>query len=151
MLPVQECSKRAKNSPIFSKNDKFMLTLMSKEKLNFLLQIQILHFKYVWNLPSLSLARFFLIRNESQTMWKVTKVICLYGTIHLPEVFRRLKDYLNFFIFSQLWNRIIFTTLVCYELELTSFFMNVYLIVAYHYDVCTYYSTWLNTQIRPLK
>ena len=58
MLPVQECSKRAKNSPIFSKNAKFTLTLMSKEKLNFLLQIQILHFKYVWNLPSLSLARF---------------------------------------------------------------------------------------------
>ena len=45
-----------------------MLTLMSKEKLNFLLQIQILHFKYVWNLPSLSLARFFLIQNELGTM-----------------------------------------------------------------------------------
>ena len=53
----------------FSKtNAKFMLTLMSKEKLNFLLQIQILHFKYVWTLPSLSLARFFLIQNELQTM-----------------------------------------------------------------------------------
>ena len=57
-----------KNSPIFSKNAKFTLTLMSKEKLNFLLQIQILHFKYVWNLPSLSLARFFLIQNELRTM-----------------------------------------------------------------------------------
>ena len=59
---------RLKKSPIFSKNAKFMLTLMSKEKLNFLLQIQILHFKYVWNLPSLSLARFFLIQNELRTI-----------------------------------------------------------------------------------
>ena len=41
---------------------------MSKEKVNSLLQIQILHFKYVWNLPSLSLAQFFLIQNELQTM-----------------------------------------------------------------------------------
>ena len=46
-----------------------MLTLMSKEKLNFLLQIQILLFKYEWNLPSLSLAWFFLIQNELRTMW----------------------------------------------------------------------------------
>ena len=36
-----------KNSPILSKNAKFTLIQMSKEKLNFLLQIQILHFKYV--------------------------------------------------------------------------------------------------------
>ena len=69
MLPVQECSKRAKNSPIFSKNAKFTLTLMSKEKLIFfLLQIQILHFKNIWNLPSLSLAQFFLIQNALRTM-----------------------------------------------------------------------------------
>ena len=61
VLPVQEWSKRTKFS---QKNAKFMLTLMSKEKLNFLFQIQILTFKYVWNLPSLSLARFFLIQNE---------------------------------------------------------------------------------------
>ena len=65
MLPVQERSKRAKFS---QKMPKFMLTLMSKEKLNFSLQIQILHFKYVWNLPSLSLAWFFLIQNELRTM-----------------------------------------------------------------------------------
>ena len=49
VLPVQEWSKRTKFS---QKNAKFMLTLMSKEKLNFLFQIQILTFKYVWNLPS---------------------------------------------------------------------------------------------------
>ena len=41
---------------------------MSKDKVNFLLQIQILHFKYVWNLPSLSLPQFFLIQNELRTM-----------------------------------------------------------------------------------
>ena len=34
-----------KNSPIFSKNAKFTLTLMSKKKLNFFLHIQILHFQ----------------------------------------------------------------------------------------------------------
>ena len=37
-------------------------------KLNFWIQIQFLHFKYAWNLPSLSLAWFFLIQNELRTM-----------------------------------------------------------------------------------
>ena len=79
MLPVQECSKKDKNSPIFSKNVKFTLTLMSKEKFIFLLQIQILHFKYVWNLPSMSLARFFLIQNELGTIWfgSSCRIICI--------------------------------------------------------------------------
>ena len=36
----------------------------------FLSWIHILHFKYVWNLPSLSLARFFLIQNELRTIWR---------------------------------------------------------------------------------
>ena len=51
---VQEYSKRAKNSPIFSKNAKFTLTLMSKKKLNFFLHIQILHFQNMWNFLSFS-------------------------------------------------------------------------------------------------
>ena len=53
-------------SQIFSNNAKFTLTLMSKENWIFLLQIKILHFKYVWNLHSLSLARFFLIMDNRQ-------------------------------------------------------------------------------------
>ena len=62
-----------------SKNAKFMPTPISKEKLNFLLQIQVLHFKYVWNLPSLSLARFFLIQNELRTMWQGTLSVRTHG------------------------------------------------------------------------
>ena len=69
MLPVQECSKK---SQIFSKNAMLTLTLMSKEKLIFLFQIQILTFKYVWNLLSLSLAQFFLIQNELRPGWDIT-------------------------------------------------------------------------------
>ena len=69
-------AKVLKKSQIFSK------TLMSKEKLNFLLQIQILHFNYVWNSPSLSLAWFFLIQNELPTMrfslWQLKAVLLLY-------------------------------------------------------------------------
>ena len=61
-------AKVLKKSQISSKNATFILTLTSKEKLNFLLQIHILHFNYVWNLPSLSLAWFFLIQNELWTM-----------------------------------------------------------------------------------
>ena len=68
VLPVQECSKRAKNSPIFSIKCQIHDNSDVQENLNFLLQIQILHFKYVWNLPSLSLARFYLIQNELRTM-----------------------------------------------------------------------------------
>ena len=49
---------------------------MSKEKLNFLLQIQILHFKNIWNLPSLSLAQFFVIQNELRTMWRPMSSSC---------------------------------------------------------------------------
>ena len=55
-----------KKSPIFSKNAKFTLRT-SKEKLNFLSKNQILHFKYVWNLSSLTLAWFILIHIELQT------------------------------------------------------------------------------------
>ena len=66
-----QCARVLKNSPIFSKNTKFMLTLMSKEKLNFLSQIQILHFKCVWNLPSLSQAFFSsIIFNFGQCGWR---------------------------------------------------------------------------------
>ena len=36
-----------KNSPIFSKNAKFTLTLMFKEKLNFLIHIQIQKFAFI--------------------------------------------------------------------------------------------------------
>ena len=61
--------------PIFSKNAKCTLTLMSKEKLIFLFQIQILTFKYVWNLPSLSLAQFFLIQNELRPGCVIIKAI----------------------------------------------------------------------------
>ena len=61
-----------KKSQIFSKNAKFTLTLMSKENWIFLLQIQILHFKYVWNLHSLSLAWFFLIQDE---LWTIDNVV----------------------------------------------------------------------------
>ena len=60
-----------------AKNAKFTITLMSKEKLKFLLQFQILHFKYVWNLPSLSLTRFFLIQNELWTMWSMSPFLLL--------------------------------------------------------------------------
>ena len=69
LQPDVASTRVLKKSQIFSKNANFTLTLMSMEKLNFLFQIQILTFKYVWNLPSLSLARFFLIQNELRTMW----------------------------------------------------------------------------------
>ena len=70
MLPVQKCWEIVQFS---KKNAKFMLTLMLKEKFIFLLQIQILHFKYIWNLHSLSLAWFFLIQNGLRPMWLCKK------------------------------------------------------------------------------
>ena len=69
LQPDVASTRVLKKSQIFSKNANFTLTLMSMEKLNFLFQIQILTFKYVWNLPSLSLARFFLIQNELRPGW----------------------------------------------------------------------------------
>ena len=56
-------------SQIFQKCAKCTLTLMSNYEINFLLQIQILHIKIEWNLPSLSLALFFFIHNEFLTGW----------------------------------------------------------------------------------
>ena len=58
---------------------------MSKEKLNFLLQIQILHFKYVLNFPSLSLAWFFLIQNELRTMCQTIFYYCVPTRIIIPS------------------------------------------------------------------
>ena len=58
----------------------------SKEKLNCLLQIQILHFKNVLNLPSLSLARFFLIQNESRELTDLMYMLC-------PQDFNRMSCY----------------------------------------------------------
>ena len=52
-----------KNSPIFSKNAKFMLTLMFNEKLNFLLKNSDSTFAF-----TLSIAQFFLIQNKLRTM-----------------------------------------------------------------------------------
>ena len=69
LQPDVTSARVLKKSQIFSKNAMLTLTLMSKEKLVFLFQIQILTFKYVWNLLSLSLAQFFLIQNELRTMW----------------------------------------------------------------------------------
>ena len=68
-MRVLEHSKRAKNKQIFWKLAKCVLTLMSNYEIDFLQWIHILHFKYVFNLPTLSLAYFFFFHIEFRTMW----------------------------------------------------------------------------------
>ena len=43
---------------------------MSNYEIDFWWWIHILHFKYVWNLPTLSLAWFFFFHIEFRTMWR---------------------------------------------------------------------------------
>ena len=60
--------KEPKIAKFSKKSAKYTLTMMSNYEINFLSWIHILNFKYVWNLPSLSLAWFFFNYIEFRTM-----------------------------------------------------------------------------------
>ena len=65
---------------------------MSNYEIIFLSWIHILHFKYVWNLPSLSLAWFFFNHIEFRTMWTSTVSVFRSFQTRLSIVNRNVHD-----------------------------------------------------------
>ena len=74
-----------------------MLTLMSNYEIDFWWWIHILHFKYVRNLPTLSLACFFFFHIEFRTMWsKPTPLENKLNPLHSASFFENQRPWAPF-------------------------------------------------------
>ena len=113
---VLEPSKRAKNNPISKKCAKCVLALMSNYEIDFWWWIHILYFKYEWDLPTLSLAWFFLLSywiSDNVMVVRIsipnlaTKIVCTFWKFWL---FWANVDrcYLELFYHFNIWDHLLF-------------------------------------------